>query len=90
LEPRKPQAPEEKGWCMMMSDKIKLMIEIEVDQDRLKDADYGIQELLNDIVILPDDFIDGFSITRRNSNYGEIVSAFYMGNNAKIIKREVF
>jgi hypothetical protein len=74
----------------MKSDKIKLTIEIEVAQDRLKDADYGIQELLNDIVILPDDVIDGFSITRRNSNYGEIVSTFYMGDNAKIVKREVF
>jgi hypothetical protein len=75
---------------MMMSDKIKLTIEIEVDQDKLKEANYSIQELLNDIVIVPDDFIDGFSITRRNSNYGEIVSTFFMGDNAKIIKREVF
>jgi hypothetical protein len=74
----------------MMTDKIKLTIEIEVDQDRLKEANYGIQELLNDIVILPDDFIDGFRITRRNSNYGEIVSAFYMGDNAKVIKERCF
>lgn len=72
-----------------MNNKIRITVEIEVDQKVLKEANYNIQELAEDIEVYPEDIIDGYYITRKNDNYGRRDVSFFMGTQAKIVQKEV-
>lgn len=67
-----------------MAKKIRIVLDIPLKEERLKEKNIPAEALSKDILVDSDDVIDGV-IVFRNNNLGDTTSEFYLdGDNAEI------
>lgn len=65
--------------------KIQILIEMEVNEEILKKDKLKLHDLIENTIVGPDEFIDGFQITRARTLKGDLTSKFYYGQEAKVL-----